>query len=338
MAAVVAGGAFLGFVLSLELWLNNRAGMKSGRAVDFIDLTIPPFGRAMMWALMVPLISLLRTRGPLGAGRVGGGVGSAFAMSFVVMATYSLGRMLAYGLFFGERFKEFRPAALSSFYGRNIIDLAYDWAVLAFGYSLEIDHRWKNEEPRSAQLEARLIETGRRARREQLRPHFLFSTMNTIAVLVREGTNDAGVTLIARLSSLLRMSLDNTRVHEVTRRQAMDFIELSIDIPRVRFPDRLQVELAIKPGAMKARIPNLILKTLVESATAPRGRRRASGFRIPANGPRKVTARTAIFRCAARGATASPCKSFLPAEHENHRRLPVVPGFAAPYPRHQGRR
>ncbi len=71
MAAVVAGGAFLGFVLSLELWLNNRAGMKSGRAVDFIDLTIPPFGRAMMWALMVPLISLLRTRGPLGAGRVG---------------------------------------------------------------------------------------------------------------------------------------------------------------------------------------------------------------------------------------------------------------------------
>lgn len=162
--------------------------------------------------------------------------------------------------------------------------------------------------------------------------------MNTIAVLVREGTNDAGVTLIARLSSLLRMSLDNTRVHEVTRRQAMDFIELSIDIPRVRFPDRLQVELAIKPGAMKARIPNLILQTLVESATAPRGRRRASGFRIPGNGSRKVTAPTAIFRCAARGATASPCKSFLPAEHENHRRLPVVPGFAAPYPRHHGRR
>ena len=45
--------------------------MKSGRAVDFIELTIPQFGRAMMWALMVPLISLLRTRGPLGAGRVG---------------------------------------------------------------------------------------------------------------------------------------------------------------------------------------------------------------------------------------------------------------------------
>lgn len=72
IAVVVAGGAFLGFVLSLELWLNNRAGMKSGRAVDFIDLTIPPFGRAMMWALMVPLISLLRTRGRWAPGGWGG--------------------------------------------------------------------------------------------------------------------------------------------------------------------------------------------------------------------------------------------------------------------------
>ena len=72
MAAVVAGGAFLGFVLTLELWLNNRAGVKSGRAVDLIDLTIPPFGRAMMWALMVPLISLLRTRGRWAPGGWGG--------------------------------------------------------------------------------------------------------------------------------------------------------------------------------------------------------------------------------------------------------------------------
>ena len=281
IAAVVAGWAFLGFVLTLELYFNNRAGMKSGSAVDFIDLAIPQFGRAMMWALMAPLILLLRTRVPLGAGRWVGGVGFHFAMSFVVMATYYLGRMLAYGLFYGEPFKEFWPAALNSFYGRNIIDMAYYWAVLAFGYSLEIYHRYKNEELRSAQLEARLIETELKALREQLRPHFLFNTMNTIAVLVREGKNDAAVTLIARLSSLLRMSLDNTRVHEVTLRQEMDFLELYIDIQRVRFSDRLQVEIAIEPAAMEARIPNLILQPLVENAIL-------HGI-APKSGPGRVT-------------------------------------------------
>jgi sensor histidine kinase YesM len=266
IAVVVAGWAFLGFVLTLELYFNNRAGWKSGGEVDFVDLAIPQFGRALMWALMAPLILMLRARVPLGAGRWIGGIGFHFAMSFVVMATYYLGRMLAYGMFWGEPFREFWPVALNGFYGRNIIDMAYYWAVLAFGYSLEIYRRYKNEELRSAQLEARLVETELKALREQLRPHFLFNTMNTISVLVREGKNDEAVNLIARLSSLLRMSLDHTRLHEVTLRQEMEFLELYLDIQRARFSDRLQVEVVIEPDAMNARIPNLILQPLVENA------------------------------------------------------------------------
>ena len=266
IAVVVGGWAFLGFVLTLELYFNNRAGWKSGGEVDFVDLAIPQFGRALMWALMAPLILMLRARVPLGAGRWIGGIGFHFAMSFVVMATYYLGRMLAYRMFWGEPFREFWSVALNGFYGRNIIDMAYYWAVLAFGYSLEIYRRYKNEELRSAQLEARLVETELKALREQLRPHFLFNTMNTISVLVREGKNDEAVVLIARLSSLLRMSLDNTRIHEVTLRQEMEFLELYLDIQRARFSDRLQVEVVIEPEAMNARIPNLILQPIVENA------------------------------------------------------------------------
>jgi two-component system LytT family sensor kinase len=281
IAALVAGWAFLGFVLTLELYFNNRAGMKSGSDVEFVDLAIPQFGRALMWALMAPLILTLRRRVSLGAGHWVGGVGFHFGMSFVVMATYYLGRMLAYGIFYGQPFQEFWPAALSSFYGRNIIDMAYYWAVLAFGYSLEIYQRYKNEELRSAQLEARLIETELKALREQMRPHFLFNTMNTIAVLVREGKNDEAVNLIARLSTLLRMSLDNTGVQEVTLRQEMDFLVRYVDIQKARFSDRLQVEIRIEPAAMEARIPNLILQPLVENAIL-------HGV-APKSGPGKVT-------------------------------------------------
>ncbi len=140
------------------------------------------------------------------------------------------------------------------------------WAVLAFGYSLEIYRRYKNEELRSAQLEARRVETELKALREQLRPHVFFYAMNTIAVLVREGKNDQTVTLIARLSSLLRMSLDNTRVHEVTLRQEMEFRALYIDIQRARFSDRFEVDIAIEPDAIEARIPNLIVQPIVENA------------------------------------------------------------------------
>lgn len=264
-AAFVAGWGFLGFVLSIEVYFNNRAGMKMG-SVDFVEVALPQFGRAVMWALMAPLILRMREKMPLSRGHWWGGIGFHLGMSFVVMATYYLGRMLAYMLFWEELSGEFWPTAFKSFYGRNIIDMAYYWAVLAFGYSLEIYHRYKNEELKSVQLEARLVETELKALREQLRPHFLFNTLNTISVLVREKKNDDAVTLIARLSSLLRMSLDNTRVHEVTVRQEMDFLERYIDIQKARFSDRLNVGIAIEPAAMEARIPNLLLQPLVENA------------------------------------------------------------------------
>jgi len=264
-AAVVAGWALLGFVLSLEVYFNNRAGAKMG-SLDFIEGAIPQFGRAAMWALMAPLILRLREKMPLHRGHWVGGIGFHLGMSFIVMATYYLGRMFFHGLFEGETKGEFWSMALAKFYGRNLIDMGYYWAVLAAGYSFETYERYRNEELKAAQLEARLVETELKALREQLRPHFLFNTLNTVAVLVRERRNDDAVNLIAQLSSLLRMSLDPSRGHEVTVQQEMDFLARYIEIQRTRFADRLEVNVAIEPEALAARIPNLLLQPIVENA------------------------------------------------------------------------
>ncbi len=264
-AVLVAGWLFLGFVLSIEVYFNNRAGMPMG-VVDFVEVALPQFGRAVMWALMAPLILSLREKMPLSRGRWWGGVGFHLAMSFVVMATFYLGRMAAYMLFWEEISGDFWSTAFKGFYGRNIIDMAFYWAVLAFGYGLEIQRRFKDEELRAVQLEARLVETELKALREQLRPHFLFNTLNTISVLVREKKNDGAVTLIAQLSTLLRMSLDHTRFHEVTVRQEMDFLDRYVEIQKARFSDRLGVKISIDEAAMAARIPNLLLQPLVENA------------------------------------------------------------------------
>ena len=264
-AAVAAGWVFLGFLLSVEVYFNFRVQLGPDR-VDFIDAALPQFGRVLMWALLAPLILRLRQKVPVSAGAWAGGIAFHLGMSFVVMATYYLGRTLAYVVFSDERWADFWEMAVVGFWGRNIIDMAYYWAVVAFGHSVEIYRRYKREELKAVQLEARLIETELKALREQLRPHFLFNTLNTISVLVREQKNDEAVTLIARLSSLLRMSLDNTRVHEVTVRQEMDFLERYIDIQKARFSDRLNVGIAIEPDAMDARIPNLLLQPLVENA------------------------------------------------------------------------
>jgi sensor histidine kinase YesM len=83
---------------------------------------------------------------------------------------------------------------------------------------------------------------------------------------VREGRNDDAVSLLARLSSLLRLSLDNTGVPEVTLKQELDFLDHYVEIQKARFSDRLQVAIDIEPRALSARIPNLLLQPIVENA------------------------------------------------------------------------
>src|SRR5690606_1603432 len=110
------------------------------------------------------------------------------------------------------------------------------------------------------------IETELKALRQQMHPHFLFNTMNTIAVLVREGRNADAVSLLARLSSLLRMSLDNTGVPEVTLQQELDFLAHYIEIQKARFSERLNENMDIDPQALAARIQNQLLQPIVEKA------------------------------------------------------------------------
>jgi len=264
LAAVVVAAAFIGSALTLELYFNSRA---TEMDVDVVDIAIQQFGRAAMWALLAPLILMMRDKMPLGRGHWLAGVGFHLGASFTVMATYYLGRLWMISWLFPEHWgKSFWSMAWRSFYGHNLIDMAYYWGVIAFGYSLEIYQKYKNEELKTAQLEHRLIETELKALRERLHPHFLFNTMNTIAVLVREKRNDDAVNLLARLSSLLRMSLDNTGAPEVTLQQELDFLAHYVEIQKARFSDRLNVEIIAASEALGARIPNLLLQPIVENA------------------------------------------------------------------------
>ena len=263
IAATAAGWAFLGLVLSLEVYFNQKAEMSWA---DFAEVAIPQFGRAAMWACLAPFILMLRARMPLSSGHWFGGILFHVAFSFVVMATFYLGRIEAYTIFFGAEKSGFWYTAQTSFYGHNLVDMAYYWAVIAFGYGGELQRRFKNEEIRAAQLESRLIEAELKALREQLKPHFLFNTLNTISVMVRDGKNEMAVTLIARLGSLLRMSLEGNHKNETTLRVEMDFLERYIEIQKARFPDRLTVSIAVDEESLSVPVPWLLLQPIVENA------------------------------------------------------------------------
>jgi two-component system, LytTR family, sensor kinase len=98
----------------------------------------------------------------------------------------------------------------------------------------------------------------------QLHPHFLFNTLNSIATLIHKDP-DAADQMTARLSDLLRLTLENMGVQEVPLAQELEFLERYLEIERTRFSDRLVVRVEVAPETLDASTPYLILP-LVENA------------------------------------------------------------------------
>jgi sensor histidine kinase YesM len=99
----------------------------------------------------------------------------------------------------------------------------------------------------------------------QIQPHFLFNTLNTISALMHRDV-DAADAMIARLSDLLRMSLERVGVQEVTLKEELDFLSKYLEIEQTRFRDRLTVAFDVQADVLDALVPNLLLQPLVENA------------------------------------------------------------------------
>jgi len=116
----------------------------------------------------------------------------------------------------------------------------------------------------AAALKAELTQVKLDTLRSQLRPHFLFNTLNAISVFVAEDAGKAQQMLL-RLSTLLRRSLDE-EAHEVSLRHELAFVNDYLDIQRGRFGDDLIIELAIDPAVLDAHVPVFLLQPLLENA------------------------------------------------------------------------
>jgi sensor histidine kinase YesM len=102
--------------------------------------------------------------------------------------------------------------------------------------------------------------------RYQLNPHFLFNTLNAISTLILEQQTELANRMVTKMSSFLRYSLDNDPMQKITLKQELAALKLYLDIEKVRFEERLSLDLDIGDEALGALIPSLLLQPLVENA------------------------------------------------------------------------
>jgi len=137
------------------------------------------------------------------------------------------------------------------------------WLGFAFGAKSFVD--WQEQGQRLLQSQRELAEAQLAQLREQLRPHFLFNTLNTISALMQSDVARAD-RLMARLADLLRSSLSFGDQSMVPLETELRFLELYADIMTERFSGRVVVDWRIDPAVRSVAIPALLLQPLLENA------------------------------------------------------------------------
>ena len=152
------------------------------------------------------------------------------------------------------------------FYNGLLSYLVLYASILAISYILDSRERLARQQTETARLSEQLSKAQLDALRRQIEPHFLFNTLNAIAGLVREKRNDAAVNMIAGLSDFLRRVVEDSNRQQVPLGEEMEFLQKYLDIQKVRFAERLDLNVDVPEELFSARVPSLILQPMVENA------------------------------------------------------------------------
>jgi LytS/YehU family sensor histidine kinase len=165
---------------------------------------------------------------------------------------------------------ELFPVEFAAAFGRVLVatfffNLLIYWVIVIAQQGLDYYRQFQERGIQTAELETRLTEARLQALQMQLNPHFLFNTLNAISSLMHKDVDTAD-RMIAKLSELLRYTLESTDEQEVSLRQELAFLDGYLEIQQARFGERLIVQREISPETLESRVPNLILQPLVENA------------------------------------------------------------------------
>ena len=101
--------------------------------------------------------------------------------------------------------------------------------------------------------------------RQQLQPHFLFNSLNSISALIGpEGK--AARKMVLQLSEFLRGTLKKEEHQWTTLGEELRYLQLYLEIEKVRFGHRLQTAFEIAEETQQLQLPALLLQPVVENA------------------------------------------------------------------------
>lgn len=239
-----------------------------------------------VYALFTPAIFAIAHRWPITRERVRSRVLLHLGMSLVFCVAWAVaGKLLqlAIGLLVDARALE-QGLALRDWVSWIFTTLPFGAIVYLCmaGVALAIQYYFeaRDREVQVARLSEQLAGARFAALEAQVNPHFLFNTLNTIAVRARDGDSGGTVRMVEQLSEMLRRTLTRHRAAEVTLAEELDLVQQYLAIEQARFSDRLRPEMAIAGDVLDAAVPSFAVQHLAENAVRHGIARRSGAGRL----------------------------------------------------------
>jgi len=154
-----------------------------------------------------------------------------------------------------------------------LFDYTWYWAIVVTSFAFYnfkdyLAHRQEsaNLTAHNARLSEELAKAELQSLRAQLQPHFLFNAHNAIAGLIRADDKNGALKALSNLSQLFRYTLETETRQLVKLREEQAFLNHYLEIQKVRFQDRLKIEMALDAESLEAELPSMLLQPLVENA------------------------------------------------------------------------
>ncbi|MDX2185586.1 MAG: histidine kinase [Opitutaceae bacterium] len=254
----------VGFAFASQFYLSSSL---LGRAVTWSQAVSYSLADWYVWAILSWPILVLARRWPPESPRPWRVAGIHLCAALLVSVSYValrslvalvLGALSGEDVTFGE---VFRPLLFKTF----PFNLLVYGVIVSISHAIDYYRKYHDRTIHALELERHLTEARLQALLHQLKPHFLFNTLNGIASLMHRDVELADRMLV-RLGEILRITM-NQQARAFTRlRDEIAFIEKYLEIERIRFGKRLVVEYAIDPRTEELALPSLLLQPLVENA------------------------------------------------------------------------
>lgn len=140
------------------------------------------------------------------------------------------------------------------------------YGIMILVYSLIRNYNeLKQKAEEKAELTSMLKEAEISVLKAQIKPHFLFNSLNSISALTMTDAAKAHE-MIIKLSEFMRYSLQNNAEQLTTLEKELYHISLYLDIEKVRFAEKLELAITSSPECSLLKLPSLILQPLAENA------------------------------------------------------------------------